>query len=82
MVQIPSPQYLNRLLLQTVFSFLNLTRTFPSENRHGNVVGTVQIPLHLRLQVREGIEAQIIVKPFRVVSVTSLNLPLKAVLFM
>ena len=49
---------------------LNLIRTFPSENRHGNVVGTVQIPLHLRLQVREGIEAQIIVKPFLVVPMT------------
>ena len=49
---------------------MNLIRTFPSENRHGNVVGTVQIPLHLRLQVREGIEAQIIVKPFLVVPMT------------
>ena len=51
-----------------------LIRTFPTENRHGNPVRTAQITLHLLLKISKGIEAQIVVKAFLVVSVAPLDL--------
>ena len=50
---------------------MNLIRGFPPENRHGDSVGTVQIPFHLHLQVAERVEAQMIVKTFLVVTMAS-----------
>jgi len=54
--------------------FLLLVRRFPTENGHGNAVRTAQIPSHLLLQIEEGIEAQMVVEPFLIVSVASLDL--------
>ena len=58
-----------------VFEFgLLLVRGFPAENCHRNTVRTTQITLHLLLQIGKGIEAQIIVKAFLIVSVASFDL--------
>ena len=58
-----------------VFQFLLLlVRGFPAENSHGNSIGTAQITLHLLLKISKGVEAQIIVKAFLIVSMASLYL--------
>ena len=54
--------------------FLLLVWRFPTENSHGNAVRTAQIPSHLLLQIEKGIEAQMVVEPFLIVSVASLDL--------
>ncbi len=54
---------------------MNLIRGFPSENRHGNSVGTVQISFHLRLQVVKRVETQGIVKTFLVVAMAPFHFP-------
>ena len=53
---------------------LLLVRRFPAKNSHGNAIGTAQITLHLLLKIGEGVETQIIVKAFLIVSVASLDL--------
>ena len=58
-----------------VFQFrLLLIGGLPPKNRHRDSVRTAQITLHLLLKIRKRIETQIVVKPFLVVSVTSLDL--------
>ena len=58
-----------------VFQFqLLLVRRFPAEDSHRNAVRTAQIALHLGLKISEGIEFQVVVEAFLVVSVASLNL--------
>ena len=58
-----------------VFKFcLLLIRRFPAENRHRDGVRTTQIPLHLLLKIGKGIEAQMVIEAFLIVSVASLDL--------
>ena len=57
-----------------VFKFcLLLIRRFPAENRHRDGVRTTQIPLHLLLKIGKGIEAQMVIEAFLIVSVTSFD---------
>ena len=53
---------------------LHLVGRLPAEHSHRDTVGAAQIALHLSLKISEGIEFQVVVEAFLVVSVASLNL--------
>ena len=58
-----------------IFKFnLLLVGRFPTENSHRNTIRATQITLHLLLKISKGVETQIIVKAFLIVSVASLDL--------
>ena len=46
---------------------------FPAEYCHRYVIGSVQISFHLLLQIVERIEAEVVVKPFLIVTVTAFH---------
>ena len=48
-------------------------RRFPAEDRHGDVVASAQVSLHLKLQIVERIEAQVVIESFMIVSVAALD---------
>ena len=52
---------------------LLLIGRFPSKNSHRNVIGAIQIPLHLDLQIFVGVKTKVIVESFLIVAVTTLH---------